>query len=323
LNEETNMITRRTFTAGLASLTAAAATSSARAAAPSSEFRIGYQKSGLFVIARQRGAIEARLKTLGIDQVKWVEFPYGPPLLEALGVGSVDLGSVGDTPPIFAQAARANVAYVAATPASQSAILIPPTSDLKTLADLKGKKIGFARGSSSNNLTVQALKKAGLAYTDITPVYLTPADAAAAFAKGSIDAWTIWDPYFAIAEKNQKAKVLATSNDVFASNSFFLANKDFAAKQPDVLQAALDELRQVAHWANGHRDAIASALTEVTGVDIEASKAAAARQVFALNPITDEIVAKQQVIADTFHELGLIPRSITISEAVWHPSARS
>ncbi|HEX2887008.1 sulfonate ABC transporter substrate-binding protein [Vineibacter terrae] len=311
------MTTRRLL---LGAALGALALSGTAAAQDLKEFRIGYQKGGLLAVVKQQKTIEARFKTLGVDSVKWIEFQYGPPLLEALGVGSIDLGTVGDTPPIFAQAAGANVVYVAATPASESALIVPPASPIRSLADLKGKKVAFARGSSSHNLTVQILAKAGLTYADITPVYLTPADAAAAFARGSIDAWTIWDPYYAIAEKRQKARTLATTKDVDGSNSFYLANRDFAKRHPEALRAVIDELAKATQWADKNRDKLAAAISEVTGVELEAQQAAVNRARIAFGPVSDAVIAQQQAIADTFVKLGLIPRAITVRDAVWRPS---
>src|SRR5215207_5631140 len=204
------MITRRDLLVSATGLTlVAVAGAPVYAAGTSGELRIGSQKSGSILVAKQQGLIERRLSALGVGPVKWIEFPAGPPLLEALSVGSVDVGTAGDTPPIFAQAASADLLYVARIPASGSAILVPEHSPLRGLTDLKGKRVAFTKGSSSHNVTVEALKSAGLGYADITPVYLSPADSSAAFARGSVDAWTIWDPFFALAEKNQRARVLA------------------------------------------------------------------------------------------------------------------
>ena len=224
------MITRRTTLTGLLAAPALlrAAALRAETGAPK-EFRIGYQKSGILIVARQQGGLEARLKALGVENVKWVEFQFGPPIMEALGLGALDVGAAGDTPPVFAQAAGAKVVYVAATPAQQSAILVPQASPIQSLAELKGKKLAFAKGSSSHNFVVQALAKAGLAYTDVTPVFLNPADAVAAFARGSVDAWAVWDPFFALAEKRHNARVLTTTKGILDSNSFYLANSEFAA----------------------------------------------------------------------------------------------
>ncbi|GJD51405.1 Putative aliphatic sulfonates-binding protein [Methylobacterium crusticola] len=314
------MITRRTALGGLLAgpaLAAAPALRAARAAEVPREFRIGYQKSGILVVARQQGTIEARLKALGVESVRWVEFQYGPPIMEALGIGSIDLGAAGDTPPVFAQAAGAKIVYAAATPAQQSAILLPPGSAVADLAGLRAKRIAFAKGSSSHNFVVQALAKAGLTPADVTPAYLNPADAVAAFARGSVDAWAVWDPYFAIAELRHGAKVLTTTQGILASNSFYLANRDFAARAPAVLKAAIEGIRASTEWAAGHRDTLAQTMSEVTGVERAAQQRTVERLTIEVTPVTDRIVASQQAIADTFHALGLVPRAITVRDAVW------
>jgi sulfonate transport system substrate-binding protein len=115
---------------------------------------------------------------------------------------------VGEAPPIFAQAAGANLVYVANEPPSprSEAIVVPGDSGLKTVAQLKGKKIALNKGSNVHYLLVRAIEKAGLKYSDITPVYLPPADARAAFERGSVDAWVIWDPLLAAAEKQLGAR---------------------------------------------------------------------------------------------------------------------
>ncbi len=310
------MITRRTALAGL--LASPAVVTAAQAADPvPSEFRIGYQKSGVLVVARQQGTIEARLKTLGVSSVKWVEFQYGPPLMEALGLGSIDFGAVGDTPPVFAQVAGAKVVYAAATPASQSAILVAQDSPIRTLADLKGRRLAFARGSSSHNFVVQALAKAGLAPADVQQTYLSPADAVAAFARGSVDAWAVWDPYFAIAEKRHNARILTTTKGVLDSYSFYLANRDFASRHPAVLKAAVDALGETVAWSAKNRDQLATAISEVTGVDLDIQKFAVDRLEISIGPITEPIVQSQQTIADTFHRLGIVPRQVNVRDIVW------
>lgn len=309
------MTTRRVFLA--ASISAVAVPKALRAAEAPKEFRIGYQKGGLFSVAKQQQTFEKRLKPLGVETVKWTEFQFGPPLMEALGLGAIDIGPVGDSPPVFAQAAGANVVYIAATAASQNALLVPANSPVKSVAELKGKKIAIAKGSSSHNLTVQLLKKAGVRYDEITRVYLTPADAAAAFARGSVDAWTIWDPYFAIAELRQKARVLATDGDVKPSHSFYLANRDFANRHPNVVQAVIEEIGKLTEWSAANRDQLAALISQVTGVDFAAQQRAVNRAIIELKPFTPEVIAQQQEIADTFFELGLIPRKIAVREAIW------
>jgi sulfonate transport system substrate-binding protein len=288
----------------------------AQASSGAKELRIGYQKNGVLVIARQQGALERRLEPRGIG-VKWSEFTSGPPMLEAMNAGSVDVGQVGDTPPIFAQAAGANVVYVAGQPITNGqGILVKKESTIHTLSDLKGRRIGFTQGSSAHNVTLIALEKAHLTYADITPVYLSPPDGAAAFARDSIDAWAIWDPYFAIGEA-RGGRILVQASEIGKTNSFYIGNRDFAAREPQLLREFIDTIAQSAAWAQANRDKVAESLAEVTGVDLDIQTIAANRSSFAIGKLTDDIIATQQAVADRFLKLGLIPKPIVIRDVVW------
>ncbi|WP_159008303.1 sulfonate ABC transporter substrate-binding protein [Bradyrhizobium sp. S69] len=285
------------------------------------EIRIGYQKTGVLVIARQQEVLEKHFAGRGIA-VKWVEFSSGPPMMEAMSTGSVDLGAVGDTPPIFAQAANANILYVAGSPITNGqGILVSADSGIRNLADLKGRRVGVAKGTSAHNVLIAALEKAGLTYQDITPVYLSPPDAGPAFANGSIDAWAIWDPYFAIGEKRQQGRILVNASEVAKTNSFYLANRDFANLHAQETREIIDGLAEAARWAEAHRDSVAASLAAVTGVPLEIQTVAANRASFAIGPITPEIIATQQAVADRFQKLGLIPKPIAIRDAVWKQAA--
>jgi len=280
--------------------------------------RVGYQKNGVLVIARQQAVLEKKLTPFGID-VKWVEFASGPPMLEAMNAGSVDLGQVGDSPPIFAQSAGANIVYVAGQPITNGqGILVKPDSGIRTLADLKGKRIGFTKGSSAHNVTVMALEKAGLTYNDITPVYLSPPDAVAALTRGSIDVWSVWDPYYAIGQRHG-GQTLVEASDLGKTNSFYIGNRDFATRNPRILREVLATLAEAADWAESHRDQVAKSLAEITGVDLEIQTIAANRSSFAIGKVTDDIVATQQAVANRFFKLGLIPKPIVVRDAVWTP----
>ncbi len=222
-----------------------AAWSDARAQAGVKEIRIGYQKNGVLVIARQRAVLEQHFTPQGIA-VKWVEFSSGPPMLEAMNVGSVDYGAVGDSPPVFAQSAGAAIVYAAGQPVTNGqGILVPAQSSIRSIADLKGKRIGFTKGSSAHNIVVQTLEKAGLTYADITPVYLTPPDAGPAFANGSIDAWVIWDPYFAIGETKQNGRLWSTRRH---HQDQFLLHRQSRFREEPWRGAAADRRR---HGAGG------------------------------------------------------------------------
>ena len=184
---------------------------------------------------------------------------------------------------------------------------------------MKGKRVGFTKGSSAHNVIVQTLEKAGLTYADITPVYLTPPDAGPAFANGSIDAWSIWDPYFTIGEIKQNGRILVNTSDIGKTNSFHIANRDFAKSRGPVLQQIIDVTASTAKWAEAHRDEVAKSLSAITGIPIDIQTVAADRSSFAVGPITDDIVATQQGVADRFFKLGLIPKPIVVRDAVWKP----
>lgn len=285
------------------------------------EIRIGYQKTGVLVIARQQASLEKHFTAQGID-VKWIEFSSGPPMMEAMNVGSVDLGAVGDSPPVFAQAAGAAIVYVAGQPITNGqGILVPKDSPIRDIKGLKGKRIGFTKGSSAHNIVVQTLEKAGLTYADITPVYLTPPDAGPAFANGSIEAWAIWDPYFAIGETRQNGRILINAREVTKTNSFFIANREFAKNHGAVLREIIDATTAAGHWAEQHRDEVAKSLAAITGVPLDIQTVAANRANFVVGPVTDDIVATQQGVADRFYKLGLIPKPIQIRDIVWRNPA--
>src|SRR6476620_2165100 len=270
--------------------TAAAAAFASRANAQGAvkEIRIGYQKNGVLVITRQQAALEKHFTPQGIE-VKWVEFSSGPPMMEAMNVGSVDYGVAGDSPPVFAQAAGAAIVYAAGQPITNGqGILVPKDSPIRSIAELKGKRIGFTKGSSAHNIVVQTLEKAGLTYADITPVYLTPPDAGPAFANGSIEAWAIWDPYFAIGETKQGGRILINARDVTKTNSFYIANRDFATKHGPVLQQIINATISAAAWAEQHRDEVAKSLAAVTGIPLDIQTIAANRSSFAVGPVTED-----------------------------------
>jgi sulfonate transport system substrate-binding protein len=312
-------VTRRSLSAGIAALAALAVLPLSQAAASDyKELKIGYQKSGVAVIARQQGIIEKALEKEGV-KVSWVEFTAGPPLVEALNVGSVHIGWTGDAPPIFGQSAGANITYLARLPSTGlgEGVITHADSDIKSLADLKGKKVAFGKGTSANNVIVAAVEKAGLQFSDIEPVYLSPADAAAAFAAKKVDAWAIWDPYLAIAEIRHKPTVLAKSGEVVNVSSYFIGNKDFANQNPDAVKLVVDSLAEAGRWAEANVDKVAAALHEVTGVPLEAQTLAASRAKFEIHPIDEATIATQQATADRFFRLGLIPKQINVAEAVW------
>jgi sulfonate transport system substrate-binding protein len=279
--------------------------------------RIGFQKYGKLVLLKSKGTLEPRLRALGYS-VTWTEFPSGPPLLEAINVGAIDFGNTGESPPIFAQAAGAPIRYVAYEPPAPKgeAILIPKDSPLKSVADLKGKKVALNKGANVHYLLVKALEKAGVKYSEITPVFLAPADARAAFERGSVDAWAIWDPFQAAAEAATEAKTLTDATDIVDNHQFYLSSQKFLESDPKVLDAILAGLSEVDDWAKSDIHAVAEQLSPSVGLPVPVLEVALKRQAYCIKPIDAEVVAAQQKLADTFLALGLIPKAITVSEVV-------
>jgi sulfonate transport system substrate-binding protein len=277
--------------------------------------RIGNQK-GYLSLLKGRGTLEKRLAPLNVS-VSWTEFAAGPVQLEALNVGSIDFGDVGEAPPIFAQAAGAPLAYVAATvkrPQSE-AVLVPPQSAIRSVADLKGKRIALNKGSNVHYFLVKLLQQHGLQYRDVNLVFLAPADARAAFERASVDAWVIWDPFFAAAEKSLGARVIADASGVVGNRAFYFSSQTYAAKHPDVIRILIEELDKVDQWGQQNRDSLASELAQLWGVPKPVVDVVVARQQFGTQPVTRAILAEQQQIADTFLELGLLPRHVDVLKA--------
>ncbi|WP_169727043.1 sulfonate ABC transporter substrate-binding protein [Roseateles aquatilis] len=303
-----------TFLSGACGLIGAAR---AQTPAAPTEIRIGFQKYGTLTVLKAKGDLEKRLAPLGVT-VKWNEFPAGPQLLEGLNVGSIDFGTVGEAPPIFAQAAGADFVYVANQPPAPAAeaLVVPKDSTIRTLADLKGKKVALNKGSNVHYLLVKLLEKQGLKYGDIQVVYLPPADARAAFERGAVDAWVIWDPFLAAAERQLGVRVLADGKGVVANHQFYLAARAYADKHPQVVQAIVDELARLDRWSEGNTKAVATLLAPQIGLDLATTELAAGRFSYGIQPITPAIAAEQQKIADAFHELKLIPKPIRIADAL-------
>ena len=230
------------------------------------QLRIGFQKSSInFAITKQQKLLEQEFPNA---KVTWNEFPAGPQILEALAVGSIDVGVTGDAPPVYAQAAGKPLYYIAYETAKPlaSAILIPKGSSLKQLADLKGKRIALQKGSSAHFLLVQAVRKAGLKWSDIQPIWLTPADARAAFQKGAVDAWAIWDPYYASTELEDQAKVLATGKNLSPNYTFYLAAPNFVQQHPQAVTGLLKQINQADRWVQQHQSETADLIGKSTGL---------------------------------------------------------
>ncbi len=316
---KTKLISSRRAALAVLGLTAAGWGLARAQSVPLPELRIGFQKGSFnLALLKSLGLLD---KHLAGSAVRWVEFPAGPQLLEALAVGSVDFGGVGDSPPVFAQAAGKDLFYVGAEPPKpdSSAVLVKPEAPLKSLADLKGRRVAVQKGSSAHFLLLQAVAKGGLQWADIQPVYLPPADARAAFERGAVDAWVIWDPYYAAAEIAGGTRVLATSRGLTGNNTFYLASRTLAGNEA-ALRAIFAALTETDVWVQAHHAQAARRFADFAGLPVDTvNRVLDRRQPSPVGPLSAELVAEQQKVADAFAQLGLIPRPIRVADIVWLP----
>lgn len=251
-------------------------------------------------------------------KVSWSDFTSGPPMLQAMGAGSVDIGAVGDSPPIFAAAGGEKIAAVAATVADPdgTALLVPKGSPIHSVAQLRGKKIAVAEGSSSNYHLVATLKKAGLTPKDVTIENLQPPQAAAAFASGHIDAWDVWTPFIEQAETQHGARVLVNGANIGKTFSFEVASRAALADpaKAAAIRAYLKLINQAHDWANTHQSAWAHTWSSATGLPLSIMTKAAADARAVTVPISAEVLKSEQAIADVFTGAGLIPGHVDFSD---------
>ncbi|OYD74816.1 UNVERIFIED_ORG: sulfonate transport system substrate-binding protein [Burkholderia sp. CF145] len=309
--------TRRAFLAGAGALLASTALP-VLAQTRAKEIRIGYQKAAsTLVLLKAHGTLEKRFAPLGVG-VKWTEFPAGPQLLEGLNVGSIDFGYVGEAPPVIAQAAGANFVYTAyeiPTPQAEG-ILVHRDAPIQSVADLKGKRVALNKGSDVHWFLVAALQKAGVKYTDIQTVFLPPADARAAFERGAIDAWAVWDPFLEAAKRQSNARLLTDGAGIVSHHQFFLSARPFAQQNAELIDAVVAEAGKEGVWVRDHYAEAAAQLAPIQGLDASMVEASLRHYAHVYKPIDAGVLAEQQRIADAFTELRIIPTKIVTKEAV-------
>jgi sulfonate transport system substrate-binding protein len=275
--------------------------------------KVGDQKAGSRALLAAAGLLDGTPY-----RIEWSEFTSGPPLLEALNAGAIDIGGVGDTPPIFSASAGSRIVLVGASYAEPrgAAILVPRNSGITDVSGLKGRKVAVAKGSSANAHLLNALRKAGLTFHDITPAYLQPADALAAFSNGSIDAWAIWDPYTALAQEKTGARILIDGTGGLQSGLGFQVASPAALAdraRSDAVHDYLQRLAQARRWTQSHQDAWATAWAKEAGIPVSVAKAAVARANQHAVPIDDSLIRSEQATADAFADAGLIPKRLDIA----------
>lgn len=311
---------RRRWLAALLGAGLALSAGLTQAADPAGTVRVGFQKAGLLAVLKAQGSLDKPLAELGY-KVEWKEFPAGPQLLEALNTGSIDFGYTGAPPAVFAQAAGARLVYVGAEPGGKTneALFVLDSSPAHSVADLKGKRIALQKGSSSNYLLVQLLRRANLTVQDIQPIYLPPAEARAAFESGAVDAWVVWDPYYALAQKALKTRTLGDFSELPVFN-FYEATPEFVKTHPRAVNAILAQLRTAGLWVNQHPQETAALLAPKLGIEQPVVETWLRRVPYGVTPVTPQILASQQQIADLFLQQKLIPKPVNVQSAVWQAS---
>jgi aliphatic sulfonates family ABC transporter substrate-binding protein len=282
--------------------------------------RIAEQPFGVLSLLKATGALEEALHAHSAE-VQWIDCASGMQVMDALAVGALDLGVVGEVPPVFAQAARAPVVYLATEPPAPEgeAIVVREGAPLNTVADLRGKKLAVTRGSTVVYLVVRALEEVGLGLHDVDLRALSPAEAQAAFLDGAIDAWATWNPLLASIRRTSRVRVLRDARGIASNRAFYVARRSFADAHPAVVGAFLGQVGAVGRWANDSRLEAVRALAPHVDVSADALEDAFSCTRFDVQAIDAEALASQQSIADTFHRLRLITRAVRVGEALWTP----
>ena len=285
---------------------------SAATSATGQTIHIGYQKATELDLLRTRGELDNKLKELGTT-VEWALFSSGPPMLEAMNAGKVDFGGVGESPPIFSQAAGGQFYYVSVTALSAKSqdIVVSKNSVIQTPADLKGKKVTLQKGSSAHYLLLKALEKASVSIDQVEVVSLSPADARAAFEQGNVDAWSIWDPFLAVAQQNTNIRGLNVGRE---RRTYFLASQQFAKSQPDLLKTVLEATKENGKWIAQNIQEVAQRFSKDIKVDQAVLQEVYKRRSWEVLPVDAQIQKAQQAVADTFYKSKVIPKSIQVDQ---------
>jgi len=282
---------------------------------------MGYQQAGDLV--RVTKVLEKRLEPLGV-KVAWAQFAQGPQLMEAMNVGKIDLGSVGETPPIFAQAAGAQIVYVVGSRRTEntgkaSAITVPPNSPIKSLKDIKGQKVVFQKASASHYLILRALEEVGLKYSDIQVLSMPTVESSSVFLEGKIPVWVTGDPYLALAEKAGKVRVLRTAQGLDTPGGYYIGAKQFAIDNPELLRIVIEEIDKIQRWAEAHPKETAKLIAPYQKLPPDVMEVVIGRRTYGLRAISPDLIKEQQRVADYFYKNGLLPRPVNIQEALLTP----
>ncbi|WP_433327729.1 ABC transporter substrate-binding protein [Spirillospora sp. CA-294931] len=253
-------------------------------------------------------------------KISWSQFTSGPPILEAVNAGAVDFGSVGNTPPIFAAAARSKIVIVGATDIrlDGQAILVPKGSALRSPAELRGKKVAVAKGSSAHGHLLNVLKKNGLDLSQIQAQYLQPSDALAALSSGRIDAWATWEPYTAQAEAQTGARILVNGTGYINGYGFQITSRKALDDKgrTAALKDFLARCRRAVLWSNAHQKQWAAIWAKDTGLPLPVAQKAVERRLARVVPLDAAVTSAEQQLANTFTDADVLPGKVEIADFV-------
>jgi sulfonate transport system substrate-binding protein len=266
-----------------------------------------------------RGILEASGQLKNVPyQIEWFNFPAAQPLGEALNAGAIDVGGLGDAPLIFAYAAGARIRAVAATRSVpvDLAIIVPEGSPIHSAADLKGKRIATTRGSIGHYLAVATLERAHLRLSDVSWNFMQPADAKAALASGTVDAWSTWDPYVALSEQRDHDRSIANGVGVSSGLSFEAATDEAIRTKHAELADFLARVAAGQRWALSHPDEVAAIQSRVTGLPADVLKIVYQRAQLHPVPIDDQLIAEQQRTADLYQRADVIKTRLDVTPSL-------
>jgi sulfonate transport system substrate-binding protein len=266
---------------------------------------VGDQKGGTEALLRAAGALENLPYKIAFST-----FTSGPPQIEAATAGKIDFAITGNSPPIFGAASNAKVKVVSAYDGGGNGdqIVVHADSPIQSIADLRGKRIAVGKGSSAHGHILGQLEKAGLSTSDVTLVFLQPADALSAFTQRQADAWAIWDPYTAQTAAQVPVRSIGYARDVTNGNWFGIASDQALAdpKRNTALADLLVRYEKAARWAKDNPQKWAQSYAAAVGLDVKVAEVVQGRSLRLPTELDDQIVASEQKLADLFAASGQI-----------------
>jgi aliphatic sulfonates family ABC transporter substrate-binding protein len=282
--------------------------------------RIGYQKLGLLMLARAHGALERNLAAEKIA-LEWCEYPSGIQIVEALSNGWLSAGGVGDCPAVLSLAQRVPIVYLAAEPPAPrgTALVVPKHSDIRGVADLRGRRVAVNRAAQAHYLLLRALDEAGVEQHEVEICFCAPEQAFASFRAGELDAWSIWDPWLSSARLELAARVLRDSTGLLQNSTYYVARREFADEHPSVIAEFLSQLNAVAAWVRSDPIRAAEQAGPQVGISPRALLSSLSRELDA-QPLSEQCIASQQELADRLLHLQLLTRPVCVADAQWQPA---